>query len=166
MHDAQHAFVVLDHRATAFDPVAGIAVRDLVDVTQLGLVDMATHDRIHFTTSRLACHQLFKIGDEAHRSLDLVFEKDGQRPVRVAEAPAWQIEVAIEHNRVCRGSYVHGPNGLKQRKVGEEPLQGNHRPHHDRQQQAHKHRRGGYVFGPSRESMRLFTDAVDNGLDA
>jgi hypothetical protein len=98
--------LVLDHRSTAFDPVAGIAVQDVVDVTQLGLVDVAAQDRIHFATSRLVCHQVFKIGDEADRILDLVFEKGGQRSVGVAEAPAQQIAVmGASKNRGARAAH-------------------------------------------------------------
>ena len=86
---------MLHQGAQAFDPVAIIAVQNAANLPHFRPVNMAANDTVVAAVARLVGQCDFKIGDEIHRHLDLVFEVGRERPIRETQALANQIEIAV-----------------------------------------------------------------------
>ena len=63
--------MVLDQSGQALDPIAVVTVEHPVDLTHLGVVDMATDHAMQPAPTRLTRHGSFEIGDIADCALDL-----------------------------------------------------------------------------------------------
>ena len=94
---------IFDKGAAAFNPVSVVEIKDIADLSNLGMVNMAAHHPVHAAKLGLLRHDLLEAGDVLHRVLDLVFQEGRQRPVGQAQPLAHGEQQVIEAQRPAIG---------------------------------------------------------------
>ena len=105
--DLEPAIVVLDERGERLHPVAIVAIKHAIDVTDLGVVDMPAHHAIGPAPPGLARHRHLEVADVAHGTLDLELEVARQAPVGQPQARTQVVEPAVHLQRELVGRVPH-----------------------------------------------------------
>ena len=87
---------MLHQGRAAFHPVAVVQVEHAAHLPHLGVVDVAAHHAIESTPPRLAGQGVLEPVDRLHGVLHPALQPGRQRPVRMAQAPADRVEVAVQ----------------------------------------------------------------------
>jgi len=87
----------------AFDPIAIIAIKDAVYVSDLGVMDVAADNAIDAALAGGAGDGLFIVGDIFNGVFDPGFEISRQRPIRTAKGAADDMEPIVERQRHAVG---------------------------------------------------------------
>src|SRR5437879_13907622 len=87
---------MLDESSAVLDPIAAVAIENVADLTQLGVVDVTADHTIDTAATGFGGNGVGKGSDVLHRILDPPFEIGGQRPVWVAEPAARGVEIPVE----------------------------------------------------------------------
>src|SRR5262245_66690382 len=91
---------MLNQCAAALDPVAAVAIDQIVQSGDLRAVNVATHHSINAATSALVCHRLLEVADVLHGVLDLVLQESSQRPVRQVESSPHSMDKIVNFEQV------------------------------------------------------------------
>ena len=90
---------LLDQSGAAFDPIAGVAVKDTVDLAHLRVMNMSTNDAVEATLGGVGCQRRLEMIDRFDRTLDLALQPLAQRPILISHDPADGIEISISGQR-------------------------------------------------------------------
>src|SRR5262249_29838441 len=85
-YEAEVAVEVLDQRRAVLDPVPAIHVEHVVDLTNLGPVDVSADHARHPALATELEHRVFVVGHVLHRALRAQLDVRRERPVAEAEA--------------------------------------------------------------------------------
>src|SRR5579863_3570513 len=99
---AQHlepTVMMLDHQRARLDEVAGIDVRDVLNLPDDRMMDMAADHAVDAAFPGFAGELLLERADEIHRILDLEFRPGRKRPVWQTERPARRVEMGVDEQR-------------------------------------------------------------------
>lgn len=102
--DLQPAVEMLHQGGAAFDPVAIVAIEDIVEPTNLGGVNVTANHAIHAATARFGDDGGFVVAYVFDRIFNLVFEISRQRPVGKTKRSACTVEPAVDSERPAVGA--------------------------------------------------------------
>src|SRR5471032_3371065 len=94
---------IFDKGAAAFNPVSVVVIKDIADLADLGMVDMAAHHPVDAAQLGLMRHDLLEAGDIFHRVLDLVLQPGRQRPIGQAQLLAQGEQQVVPAQRPAVG---------------------------------------------------------------
>jgi hypothetical protein len=72
--DLEPSVEMLDQSSAALNPVTAVAIENVADLAQLGMVDVAADDTLDPAAARLVGHGFAKRADVFHGVLDSPFE--------------------------------------------------------------------------------------------
>ena len=93
---AEGAVLVFGERGAAFDPVAGIAVEQVVDGLEVGAVDVAADDAVDLLPADFRHQGLFEIAHVVDGFLAFVLEPGRDREIAAAGQPPQPVVPAVE----------------------------------------------------------------------
>ncbi len=93
---------MFDKRGAAFHPIAIVQIHHAIHGAHLGVMDMAANHAVKPAGLGVVGERGLKPVDRLHRLLHLQFQPGGERPVRIAELAAQNVEIAVrpQGNRV------------------------------------------------------------------
>src|SRR5215831_8347873 len=94
--DLEPAVEMFDEGGAALDPIAVVAVEHAADLFDVGLMDVPADDAIDAALPCFVDNGVGKVAHELDRVLDARLQIGGERPIRIAEAAADDIEIVVE----------------------------------------------------------------------
>ena len=99
MDDLKTSILPLHKRTQTLHPIAVIAIKHAIDVSNLGMVNVPTNHAIKSTLFSLLCYCQLKVGNKVDCFLDLQLQVRRKTPVRPAPATAQTINPSVHSQR-------------------------------------------------------------------